>query len=353
MDLITEMIKTKRIETNKIESYSAKRMEALNESEKFLSQDIKSFVDFFKKNSQKSKEAEATADEKMKERIKRQTELKTKEDEYQKVLSNIRKNVEILEEYHRYKKFLDSVYQRTNQITRDENNSTIEEADDKENVHPNLHNQPLSLNKRDSADKSLKKVVDSKNKVKDPLIQVGAAQEIIDLVNNNEFNYKVGFENPDELLKSFMLMEEKCLFLIQQIQEAEQVIEDKTQQFRMRKKKIDREIDKLMRDKQDIQNKIGQNIDDITFITSKEHSIKNVKLSTIDRIHQKISHIVSNVIYKGNTRIVDHSNQNSLLGKNSDLSNGLNVNLKNQSQQSLVMITDIEKYLEEVSKIVH
>lgn len=48
MDLIKEMIKTKRAETNKIEYYEKKRIEALDESEKFLSQDIKSFVDFFK-----------------------------------------------------------------------------------------------------------------------------------------------------------------------------------------------------------------------------------------------------------------------------------------------------------------
>lgn len=41
LDFMKEMIKTKRSETNKIESYTAKRNEALNESEKFLAQDIK------------------------------------------------------------------------------------------------------------------------------------------------------------------------------------------------------------------------------------------------------------------------------------------------------------------------
>lgn len=56
------MIKTKRAETEKIESYTSKRNEALNESEKFLAQDIKSFVDFFKKNSQESKNAIAAAE---------------------------------------------------------------------------------------------------------------------------------------------------------------------------------------------------------------------------------------------------------------------------------------------------
>lgn len=62
MDLIQEMIVTKRKETEKIQDYENKRHEALDESEKFLSQDIKSFVDFFKKNTQESKAAIAEAD---------------------------------------------------------------------------------------------------------------------------------------------------------------------------------------------------------------------------------------------------------------------------------------------------
>lgn len=57
MDLIKEMIETKQKETQKIEYIEKKREEALEESEKFLSQDIKSFVDFFKKNTSESKEA--------------------------------------------------------------------------------------------------------------------------------------------------------------------------------------------------------------------------------------------------------------------------------------------------------
>lgn len=85
MDLIKEMIKTKRSETNKIEYYEKKRVEALDESEKFLSQDIKSFVDFFKKNSQESKDAMAEAEKQRticQDHVKK---LKEKEDEYQKV----------------------------------------------------------------------------------------------------------------------------------------------------------------------------------------------------------------------------------------------------------------------------
>lgn len=78
MDLIKEMIKTKRAETNKIEYYEKKRIEALDESEKFLSQDIKSFVDFFKKNSQESKKVVAEAEAKRAEHQEQIKRLKEK-----------------------------------------------------------------------------------------------------------------------------------------------------------------------------------------------------------------------------------------------------------------------------------
>lgn len=103
MDLIKEMIATKREETNKLESYEKKRDEALDESEKFLSQDIKSFVDFFKENSAQSKKAQDKAELKKEERIKLSKEVKEKEEEIQRIQSTISKNMEILEDYYKYK----------------------------------------------------------------------------------------------------------------------------------------------------------------------------------------------------------------------------------------------------------
>jgi hypothetical protein len=109
MDLIQEMIKTKRSETNKIEYLEKKRQEALEESEKFLSQDIKSFVDFFKKNTSESKQAMQDAENQKNTRMGMHKKYLEKKDAAQKIQSNISKNAELLEEYYRYKVFLDKV----------------------------------------------------------------------------------------------------------------------------------------------------------------------------------------------------------------------------------------------------
>ena len=104
MDLIKEMIKTKSDETKKIEHYEKKRIEALDESEKFLSNDIKSFVDFFKKNSQESKDLVTAAEKKRAEHQEQIKLLKEKEDQYQKVshwLSNFIMSVNLLL-FHRF-----------------------------------------------------------------------------------------------------------------------------------------------------------------------------------------------------------------------------------------------------------
>ena len=76
MTLLKRWLKLKEQKLKKIESYTSKRNEALNESEKFLAQDIKSFVDFFKKNSQESKNAIAAAEAQKNLRIELANNLK-------------------------------------------------------------------------------------------------------------------------------------------------------------------------------------------------------------------------------------------------------------------------------------
>lgn len=153
MDFMKEMIKTKRSETNKIESYTAKRNEALNESEKFLAQDIKSFVDFFKNNTQDSKDAINKAELQKKVRIEKANDFKKKSEQYQKMLTNINKNIETLEELYLYKEFIDSV---SSKVYKQDHHA--DEGNESENVHPNVQLKaepasPLKLQRNVSTDK--------------------------------------------------------------------------------------------------------------------------------------------------------------------------------------------------------
>jgi len=70
-------------------------------------------------------------------------------------------------------------------------------------------------------------------------------QELRDLVEDSTNKYKLEFKTSSDLLKNFELLEEKNLFLIQQTQEAEKAIDDKKQEFKKIKYKLDRETEKV------------------------------------------------------------------------------------------------------------
>lgn len=73
------------------------------------------------------------------EQIKR---LKEKDDEYQKVQSNISKNNELLEEYYKYKEFLDRVYQPPAENT--------DENEDQNQPNKKLAPNQQEVNKQDN-----------------------------------------------------------------------------------------------------------------------------------------------------------------------------------------------------------
>ena len=85
------------------------RHDGLECSEKMLNEDIRSFVDFFRGNSENCDLAVREAEEKQKEKQKKVLDLKLLYDEIQIVLSTINRNLENLNEYYGYKELLDSI----------------------------------------------------------------------------------------------------------------------------------------------------------------------------------------------------------------------------------------------------
>lgn len=203
MDLIQEIIKTKRSETNKIEYLEKKRQEALEESEKFLSQDIKSFVDFFKKNTSESKQAMQDAENQKNTRMAMHKKYLEKKDAAQKFQSNISKNAEQFEEYYRYKVFLDKVnagaQQNNNYTEAVENNS----ATDSPNIAADSAQNPTKTSLNSSPDGKAKGHKDNL------LDELNIKKEINDLIEDNIFKYEIAFKDPDDLIANFTTLEEK------------------------------------------------------------------------------------------------------------------------------------------------
>lgn len=295
MDLIKEMIKTKRNETNKIEYLEKKRQEALEESEKFLSQDIKSFVDFFKKNTSESKQAMQNAENQKNIRMAMHKKYLEKKDNAQKIVSNINKNAELLEEYYRYKQFLDKVSSAGMQSQIDNHKhedaeNTKTEADDKE--------------------KSVKGKKGKKNEKKDNLMEeLNIKKEINDLIEDDTFKYNIVFKTPDDLIANFTTLEEKNLFLIQQTQEAEQAFEEKNHEFIKVKKKYENDIRGLENGLKEVKDRIRA-IEDI----DKEQSIDNARKTMPKDLEKRLRHKIKEVyaaVFAGEGKGVE-SNSNGL-----------------------------------------
>ena len=208
------------------------------------------------------------------------------------MLSNIGKNIETLEEYHNYKKFLDLVASKSHHM------DGLEDSSDDENRHPNILGKAFSANPTNPKLLDItNQPINSKNdnKInKDIYEKLRVNKDIIDLIENDSITYKLKFKSPDDLLKHFALLEEKNLFLIQQTQEAEQAIEDKILEFELEKKRIDAEIERVSHDMQEINDKITKNRTEMKHVIGIKDNLSNMSPDLINKIKQKIKSIVIN-----------------------------------------------------------
>lgn len=266
MDLINEMIKTKRQETSKIEYLEKKRQEALEESEKFLSQDIKSFVDFFKKNTSESKQAMQDAENQKNIRMGMHKEYLEKKDAYQKLVSNINKNAELLEEYNKYKVFLDKV---SSAGALNNSQKEAKEEEEKKENEPRKDNLLKDLNIK---------------------------QDIIDLIEDDTFKYEIAFKDPDDLITNFTTLEEKNLFLIQQTQEAEQGYEEKNHSFMKTKKRYENELRVLRNGLAEVKERISKIKGEMEKDQEGDNDQKKMPPELVKRIRNKVKDVYESIL---------------------------------------------------------
>lgn len=293
MDLIQEMIKTKRSETQKIEYLEKKRQEALEESEKFLSQDIKSFVDFFKKNTSESKQAIQDAENQKNIRMAMHKQYLEKKDAAQKILSNINKNAELLEEYYKYKIFLDKVSSAGGQ-------------------QQELVRQNSDTSKNDQSQRDNTKSANSKKKVKakkkDTLLEeLNIKKEINDLIDDDTFKYNIAFKEPKDLISNFTTLEEKNLFLIQQTQEAEQAYEEKNHEFKKIKKQYENSIRVVENGLTEVRERITKTLGEMEKDQDLDSDQKSMPPDQIKKLRDKVKSVYG-AISSNEGKVVESNN---------------------------------------------
>lgn len=87
---------------------------------------------------------------------------------------------------------------------------------------------------------------------------INISDDVKKLIEDDTFEYKIPFQNPDDLLKNFTSLEEKNLFLIQTTQEAEQAYEEKKQEFTIKRRKFDKELKGLQQGLEEVKERINK-----------------------------------------------------------------------------------------------
>lgn len=100
------MLSIKQDEIQKLEDFKTLRSEGLKFYQNNLNTDIKEFVDYFKDNQEKARQARVYADSKLHEKQQKEAELKKLQNELQDCENKNSKNDEKLDEYEKYKHFL-------------------------------------------------------------------------------------------------------------------------------------------------------------------------------------------------------------------------------------------------------
>jgi len=109
MFLVQQMLETKKEEIERLNEHATLREDGLVCSENMLETDTKSFLKFFNEIKDKTQKASKTLDDTRRVKNVKTNELRTVTEAIQIMVSNISKNVELLEQYNNYKIFLDSL----------------------------------------------------------------------------------------------------------------------------------------------------------------------------------------------------------------------------------------------------
>lgn len=196
MFLIQMSLDTKRQEIQKLEEKAQMKEDALRKSEMMLEEDAMRFDAFLKENDRKAHDALKRADMETKEKQEKVIEIKKLNQEINKVDTEMSKYEEQLSACKKYKEFLD-------------------------HLTPKEHLEAVKLRKHEAKMKKYKE-----KQAANPHAEV----DIYD-ISSDEDRDEMYFKKPEQLLEIFAQLEERNLFLIQNVQETEEQLEELKQKM--------------------------------------------------------------------------------------------------------------------------
>lgn len=219
MFLIQMSLDTKRQEIQKLEEKAQMKEDALKKSEMMLEEDAMRFDAFLKENDRKAHDALKRADMETKEKQEKVIEIKKLNQEINKVDSEMSKYEEQLNACLKYKKFLD-------------------------NLTPPEH---------------LKAVADRKAAAKQAKYankRAAGVEVELDDISSGDDDDEMFFHKPEQLLDIFAQLEERNLFLIQNVQETEEALEELKQKMADTEQKMSEKTEQLDKNIKGLNEKI-------------------------------------------------------------------------------------------------
>mmetsp|Transcript_13986 Transcript_13986/g.27124 ORF Transcript_13986/g.27124 Transcript_13986/m.27124 type:complete len:435 (+) Transcript_13986:357-1661(+) len=219
MFLIQMSLDTKRQEIQKLEEKAQMKEDALRKSEMMLEEDAMRFDAFLKENDRKAHNALKRADTETKQKQEKVSEIKKLNQEIAKVDAEMSKYEEQLNACLKYKKFLDD-------LTPPEHFAAVGER--------KVRRKQEKLAELQKENPGLK----------------------IDNVSSDEDPDEMYFKEPSQLLNIFAQIEERNLFLIQNVQETEEALEELKQKYEETKTQMEEKTAKLHSNIADLKDKI-------------------------------------------------------------------------------------------------
>ena len=308
--LLQMSLNIKKDEIRKLDNNAKAKEEALQKSEIMLEDDALRFDIFLKENDKKAQDAIRLAEKETKRKMEKVQEVKKLNQQLQVVQSSINKHKSSLEECLRFKSFLEELTpskwfqeqaekKRNRQRERRRNriemrrNKWKEEQDKLLVLNEKL--EELDTSKSSRAGRSCRRkpeseVISQKKETLPPMPDF----EDEELTSSDE-DIPMYFGTPNQLPDIFSALEEENLFLIQNIQEAEQSLDEMTHKFEESQSEVQKKADAMQEYiheiKRSIVNRQGNIVSMKARTEDKNSNARNNEQKLMSTLTKKVKYV--------------------------------------------------------------
>jgi len=254
MFLLQMMLDLKKKEIQKMDDFKKLREQGLEYSEKMMEDDLQNVKRVVNDMKDECNKKINNAEAKAKENQRKEIELKKIKEEISSLHNKINRDTDSLENGYKYMEFFLRL------PSKDSNGGEHSGAGTKKN----------GTNESSPEKKKKQGTPLASSLPEDMLSTLSLRPEIIELINDPKNEYPMQFTSPAELYSVFLNLEENNTTLIKRMQALDEEIEIKREHFNAMKSGKETEINRLIKNKEQLEKIIKEQKEQILFITGPE-----------------------------------------------------------------------------------